>query len=245
VPCGVVGPPDGGTGRAGTGPPGWEGKVVPVRFASVPVRPDPANHRFRAGAGAADDARHRLPAPGRRPDAQPPPLLHRREPDPCASIEFTRGCPWDCSFCSAWTFYGRSYRKASPEAAAEDLARIREPSVFIVDDVAFIKPDHGNAIAAEVERRGIRKQYCLETRSDVLKFNTRSPTRAGHWPTTPGRCASNSPCRSRSTSATGAACTSTPGRGRRHGTDRREIGDEEAADGGGGNRPEPASPGQK
>lgn len=53
--------------------------------------------------------------------------------DPCASAEFTRGCPWDCSFCSAWTFYGRSYRKASPEAAAEDVARIREPNVFLVD----------------------------------------------------------------------------------------------------------------
>ncbi|MFE0413652.1 hopanoid C-3 methylase HpnR [Streptomyces tendae] len=90
------------------------------------------------------------------------------ELDPCASIEFTRGCPWDCSFCSAWTFYGRSYRKASPEAVAEDLARVREPNVFVVDDVAFIKPDHGNAIADEVERRGIRKQYYLETRSDVL-----------------------------------------------------------------------------
>src|SRR5262245_26977969 len=25
--------------------------------------------------------------------------------DPCASIEFSRGCPWDCTFCSAWTFY--------------------------------------------------------------------------------------------------------------------------------------------
>ena len=25
-----------------------------------------------------------------------------------------RGCPWDCSFCSAWTFYGRSYRQADP-----------------------------------------------------------------------------------------------------------------------------------
>ncbi|MEN3585595.1 hopanoid C-3 methylase HpnR [Streptomyces sp. ZYX-F-203] len=90
------------------------------------------------------------------------------ELDPCASIEFTRGCPWDCSFCSAWTFYGRSYRKASAEAAAEDLARIREPNVFIVDDVAFIRPEHGDAIAAEVERRGIRKRYYLETRSDVL-----------------------------------------------------------------------------
>ena len=91
--------------------------------------------------------------------------------DPCASVEFTRGCPWDCSFCSAWTFYGRSYRKGSPEAAGEDLARIREPNVFIVDDVAFIHPEHGDAIAGEIERRRIRKQYYLETRCDVLIKN--------------------------------------------------------------------------
>jgi hopanoid C-3 methylase len=91
--------------------------------------------------------------------------------DPCASIEFTRGCPWDCSFCSAWTFYGRSYRKGSPEAAVEDLARIREPNVFIVDDVAFIQAEHGFAIAREMERRRIRKQYYLETRCDVLIKN--------------------------------------------------------------------------
>jgi magnesium-protoporphyrin IX monomethyl ester (oxidative) cyclase len=94
------------------------------------------------------------------------------ELDPCASIEFTRGCPWDCSFCSAWTFYGRAYRKASPDAAAHELASIREPNVFIVDDVAFIKADHGEAIAREVERRAVRKRYYLETRADVLLRNT-------------------------------------------------------------------------
>jgi magnesium-protoporphyrin IX monomethyl ester (oxidative) cyclase len=92
--------------------------------------------------------------------------------DPCASIEFTRGCPWDCSFCSAWTFYGRTYRKASPEAAAAELASIAEPNVFIVDDVAFIKPEHGDGIAAELERRKVRKEYYLETRSDVLLRNS-------------------------------------------------------------------------
>src|SRR5213594_799994 len=91
--------------------------------------------------------------------------------DPCASAEFTRGCPWDCSFCSAWTFYGRSYRKASAEGAAEDLARIAEPNVFLVDDVAFIHPEHGFAIGREIERRGIRKEYYLETRCDVLVRN--------------------------------------------------------------------------
>jgi magnesium-protoporphyrin IX monomethyl ester (oxidative) cyclase len=91
--------------------------------------------------------------------------------DPCASIEFTRGCPWDCSFCSAWTFYGRSYRKASPEAAAEEMATIREPNAFIVDDVAFVHEDHGMAIADELDRRRIPKQYYLETRCDVLIRN--------------------------------------------------------------------------
>ncbi|HTX84772.1 MAG TPA: hopanoid C-3 methylase HpnR [Streptosporangiaceae bacterium] len=91
--------------------------------------------------------------------------------DPAASIEFTRGCPWDCSFCSAWTFYGRSYRRMSPEAAVEDMSRIAEPGVFIVDDVAFIKAEDGDEIARQLERRKIRKEYYLETRCDVLIRN--------------------------------------------------------------------------
>ena len=91
--------------------------------------------------------------------------------DPAASIEFSRGCPWDCSFCSAWTFYGRSYRKVHPELCADDLASIRERGVFIVDDVAFIQAEHGNAIADAIERRGIKKRYYLETRGDVLLRN--------------------------------------------------------------------------
>ena len=93
------------------------------------------------------------------------------ELDPCASVEFTRGCPWDCTFCSAWTFYGRSYRVLSPEAAAEDLASVRAPNVFIVDDVAFIRGEDGFAIADQVERRNVRKRYYLETRADVLLRN--------------------------------------------------------------------------
>ncbi len=91
--------------------------------------------------------------------------------DPCASAELTRGCPWDCAFCSAWTFYSRRYRQASAEAAAEDLASIAEPNVFIVDDVAFIHPEHGMAIGQALEKRGVRKQYYLETRCDVLVRN--------------------------------------------------------------------------
>jgi pyruvate-formate lyase-activating enzyme len=88
-----------------------------------------------------------------------------------ASIEFARGCPWDCTFCSAWTFYGRSYRTASPELVAEELAGLAEPGVFIVDDVAFIHAEHAMAIAETIRRRGIHKRYYLETRGDVLLRN--------------------------------------------------------------------------
>ena len=91
--------------------------------------------------------------------------------DPCASVEFSRGCPWDCTFCSAWTFYGRSYRTVSPEVAVEEVARIREPGVFIVDDVAFIQSKYGMAIGEGIASKGIKKQYYLETRGDVLLRN--------------------------------------------------------------------------
>lgn len=103
-------------------------------------------------------------------------LRHRRKYfigvlDPCASIEFARGCPWDCSFCSAWTFYGRSYRMRSPDRIVEDLARVQEPGIFIVDDVAFVQGKHGMAIGEAIAKKGIKKKYYLETRGDVLLRN--------------------------------------------------------------------------
>ena len=91
--------------------------------------------------------------------------------DPAASIEFSRGCPWDCNFCSAWTFYGRSYRTMSVDVAVEELARVKEPGVFIVDDVAFIQSSHGQALGEAIAKRGIKKKYYLETRGDVLLRN--------------------------------------------------------------------------
>jgi hopanoid C-3 methylase len=142
-------------------------------------------------AAPADRARLTVPGVVTRNGSGPPPvfvehlddllpardlLRHRRkyfigQLDPCASIEFSRGCPWDCVFCSAWTFYGRSYRRKCPERCAEELETITEPGIFILDDVAFIEAEHGLQVGKAVERRGIRKRYYLETRGDVLLRN--------------------------------------------------------------------------
>ncbi len=145
---------------------------LPPLLQALENRGDPTNVPgvvTAAGAGPAPGFVHSLDALLPARDL----LRHRRKYflgvlDPCASIEFSRGCPWDCSFCSAWTFYGRSYRLVSPERCVEDLKRIREPGVFIVDDVAFVHESHGRELGEAVARAGIRKRYYLETRGDVL-----------------------------------------------------------------------------
>jgi hypothetical protein len=48
---------------------------------------------------------------------------------------------------------------------------LKEPNVFVVDDVAFIDPHHGFAIGREIEKRKIRKRFYLETRADILLRN--------------------------------------------------------------------------
>ena len=59
-----------------------------------------------------------------------------------------------------------------------DLRSVREPNVFLVDDVAFIHAEHGYEIGRAIERAGIRKEYYLETRCDVLN---RHPEVFEYW----------------------------------------------------------------
>lgn len=147
--------------------------------------------RLLEAAGHGSGALQRVPGAVTLDGAGPPPvfvrhlddllparelLRHRRryyigQLDPCASIEFSRGCPWDCTFCSAWTFYGRSYRTKTPARVVEEIEQIREPGLFILDDVSFIQAEHGLAIGEAIARKGIQKQYWLETRADVLLRN--------------------------------------------------------------------------
>ncbi|MGD8414562.1 MAG: radical SAM protein, partial [Candidatus Latescibacterota bacterium] len=50
------------------------------------------------------------------------------------SIQTTRGCPLNCSFCSVSSFNGRSYRRRSIEDVVSEFRLIGENHVLIVDD---------------------------------------------------------------------------------------------------------------
>jgi anaerobic magnesium-protoporphyrin IX monomethyl ester cyclase len=82
-------------------------------------------------------------------DCLPPPdrrsIDYERHPMPTASILGSRGCPWDCSFCSIRPFYeeqgGVLRRLRSPQAVVDemlDLHRNRGVPLFLFQDDDFL-----------------------------------------------------------------------------------------------------------
>jgi radical SAM superfamily enzyme YgiQ (UPF0313 family) len=52
------------------------------------------------------------------------------------TVQTTRGCPYDCEFCSVTAFFGRKYRKRPVEAVLAELQEMRKTGsfAFFVDD---------------------------------------------------------------------------------------------------------------
>ena len=90
--------------------------------------------------------------------------------DPCASIEFSRGCPRTARSAAP----GRSTAAAIGCAARSEWSRISPPSpsrALSSSTTSRSSRKHGFAIGEAIARKGIRKQFYLETRGDVLLRN--------------------------------------------------------------------------
>jgi len=72
-----------------------------------------------------------------------------------AGVETTRGCPYDCDFCSVWVFNRRRYRKKSPDRVIAELERLPDgiEVVAFVDDEFWVDTNRSLEIAARVNER--------------------------------------------------------------------------------------------
>lgn len=104
-----------------------------------------------------------------------------------ASIQTTRGCPFDCSFCSVSAFNGRKYRMRPIEEVLDELEEIPQNNVFFLDDniVGITKEHQERAIELfrKIIERRIKKNWIsqasinLADNSEVLKWAARSGCR--------------------------------------------------------------------
>jgi len=101
-------------------------------------------------------------------------------------IETTRGCPYDCDFCSVWVFNRRRYRKKSPARVIAELERLPDgiEVVAFVDDEFWVDTDRSLEIAARVSERnrlgwkGRGWKYWAQVRTSDI---TRQPELVEQW----------------------------------------------------------------
>ena len=74
------------------------------------------------------------------------------------TIQTTRGCPFDCEFCSVTAFYGRKYRKRPVEQVLAELEQLRTVNsfVFFVDDNIVADRNYSLPLFAGMRGMGLK-----------------------------------------------------------------------------------------
>jgi radical SAM superfamily enzyme YgiQ (UPF0313 family) len=73
-------------------------------------------------------------------------LLNRKAYFFVNTIQTTRGCPFDCEFCSVTSFYGRTYRVRPVEEVIREVEHMGGGFVFFVDDNIVGKPAYAKEL---------------------------------------------------------------------------------------------------
>jgi anaerobic magnesium-protoporphyrin IX monomethyl ester cyclase len=82
----------------------------------------------------------------------------------------SRGCPFDCTFCSVTKMFGRKYRYRETEALLEELKQYRGKQVFFVDDNFAANPRRTKELLREMIRQDIKpSRWCTQVRTDAAR----------------------------------------------------------------------------
>jgi len=79
----------------------------------------------------------------------------------------SRGCPYDCSFCSVTSMFGRGFRYKENEHVLQELARYQGGNVFFVDDNFAAHKKHTKELQDSHDHRrqpGNGKCHCSKGR---------------------------------------------------------------------------------
>jgi radical SAM superfamily enzyme YgiQ (UPF0313 family) len=97
-------------------------------------------------------------------------LVHKWIPSNTYPISTSRGCPFDCRFCSVIGMFGRRYRFKSVETALEELryaTSISKATKFIVDDNFAANKLRTKEILRGMIAEKIRTRWSAQVRTDV------------------------------------------------------------------------------
>ena len=89
------------------------------------------------------------------------------------TIVTSRGCPWNCIFCSTSAFHGHKMRFHSVDWVIDEFEVVSGlfDKIMVGDDHFTVNKRRAVKICEELERKGIRTNFWAETRSDVINHD--------------------------------------------------------------------------
>jgi anaerobic magnesium-protoporphyrin IX monomethyl ester cyclase len=91
---------------------------------------------------------------------------------PFATVVASRGCPFQCSFCSEWPFWGGAWRPHDPQKVVEQVDvlvnRYGRQNIWFGDDCFNVNSDHMAAICEGILERGIQVNWYYQGRADLV-----------------------------------------------------------------------------
>jgi len=91
---------------------------------------------------------------------------------PFGVVQASRGCPYRCTFCSEWPFWGAGWRARDPESIVEELELLVRKygctGVWFADDCFNVSGDHMQAICEGILKRNLRLNWFYQGRADYL-----------------------------------------------------------------------------
>jgi radical SAM superfamily enzyme YgiQ (UPF0313 family) len=85
------------------------------------------------------------------------------------TVQTSRGCPFDCSFCSVTGMFGKKFRYRSVESILQEVRRYNRPDhfVFFCDDNFTANPRRARELLEAMIAEGTRFQWSTQVRTDV------------------------------------------------------------------------------
>jgi anaerobic magnesium-protoporphyrin IX monomethyl ester cyclase len=91
---------------------------------------------------------------------------------PFATVVTSRGCPFQCSFCSEWPFWGGGWRAHDPGKVIDQVDilvnRYGRKNIWFGDDCFNVNGEHMAAICEGILERGIDVNWYYQGRADLV-----------------------------------------------------------------------------
>ncbi|MGD2295952.1 MAG: radical SAM protein [Candidatus Aminicenantes bacterium] len=92
--------------------------------------------------------------------------------DKYATVLASRGCPFQCSFCAEWRFWGAKWRPRDPVKVVDEIELLHKEydreSFWFGDDCFNIRSDHVKGICEEITRRCLDISWFYQGRADSV-----------------------------------------------------------------------------